>query len=890
MSTKEHKSEAVSEHSINVTAMLLRRKWLIVAAGLVGLMLGAAYFLLLPPKYESRAEVLLMRSDAGAMTMGGNEGGDSTVTEQLLATHMKLIHSRRMIEAALHYAELEPVLLGKLESAIEESANDEVGDEGSASEELASEESGDEEADNGKDDNGEDVVDVALDVTGLADVSSTEIQETAAVNDPAETVAVDQMEGIEADQAEEQLVADEQEPYAELVMEGLRLSKEEGLGIHQSVEKILTMDKLSGEFREEATLLTDKSFEERLDYVRENLQVSAGGDGRARDANVMTIAFRHTDPVEAQKITAAILKVYEKFVKEKFQGINSEAANLIVRAREQIELDIEEGEKEYRDFITASPIMAAGESSTNVYQTRYEELAAELSVLALQRDEKVARLKMVESGMERLERENAHDLEKLALIDESNAERMGILVSVERGQAETASFQALQPERAAGATTEYTSLLQMRAKLEQLRTDYGAQHPEVQALQSQINEMQSFIASRAPMLTIGEEYAALTPDDVMHAYVSMLKNDLDAIEQRRLDINKEMTLAEEEAKKLMDFELQEEALVRERSRREELYSSVVERLRDINMQKDATSLIQEVIEEPQVGEQVDPNALMALAITALSSLMLATCMVLVAELNDRSIHDPRDLENIFDSKIIGHLPVLEHDQDVRRTMRKTKKAFGVLDGTLITHHLPKNRMSEVFRALRTQILFAAGTERKVLGITSAARGDGKSTVVANLAISLAQSGRDVLLVDCDLRRPRQHELFGLNNDKGLADVLKDGTDWSDVATANVVKGLTLIPSGGIPESPAELLESPAFENFLESVREKFSYVILDCPPVLPVSDPTIIAPNTDGMLLVVRIDKESKPQALRVQKQLDGVGGGRHPQPAAANGCRPARG
>ncbi len=116
-------------------------------------------------------------------------------------------------------------------------------------------------------------------------------------------------------------------------------------------------------------------------YVRENLEVSAGGDARARDANVVNVAFRHFDPEEARIVTQAVVDQYKAFVKEKFQNVDSEAAKLISDARSALETEIKQSEDNYKDFLRKSPMMAAGETSTNVYQMRYEELAAELSIL-----------------------------------------------------------------------------------------------------------------------------------------------------------------------------------------------------------------------------------------------------------------------------------------------------------------------------------------------------------------------------------------------------------------------------------------------------------------------------------------------------------------------------
>src|SRR5207253_991450 len=143
--------------------------------------------------------------------------------------------------------------------------------------------------------------------------------------------------------------------------------------------------------------------------------------------------------------------------------------------------------------------------------------------------------------------------------------------------------------------------------------------------------------------------------------------------------------------------------------------------------------------------------------------------------------------------------------------RKAAAGEPVPDPLLCAHYRPKSIDAESYRALRTALYFSTqGGGHKVVQVTSPNKGDGKSLLAANLAVSIAQSGKRVVLIDADCRRPRQHKLFALSAQAGLAAVIADGVDPRDVIRATAVPGLCLLPCGPIPPNPAELLTSPRF--------------------------------------------------------------------------------
>jgi capsular exopolysaccharide synthesis family protein len=146
-----------------------------------------------------------------------------------------------------------------------------------------------------------------------------------------------------------------------------------------------------------------------------------------------------------------------------------------------------------------------------------------------------------------------------------------------------------------------------------------------------------------------------------------------------------------------------------------------------------------------------------------------------------------------------------------------------------------------------------GEGHKVIQVTSPNSGDGKSTLAANVAVSIAQSGKKTLLIDADLRKPRQHKIFNVPAPAGLAAIIADQAEVADVIQQTAVRDLWVLPCGPRPPDPAELLTSPRFPELLDLLRERYEYVVLDSSPLLAVTDPSVVAPRVDGVLLTLRI-------------------------------------
>ena len=180
-----------------------------------------------------------------------------------------------------------------------------------------------------------------------------------------------------------------------------------------------------------------------------------------------------------------------------------------------------------------------------------------------------------------------------------------------------------------------------------------------------------------------------------------------------------------------------------------------------------------------------------------------------------------------------------------------------IDAALCYFHRPGSREAESYRNVRTTLFHSLPAGKCVIQLTSAEPGDGKSVTTANLAVAIAQSGKNVLLIDGDVRQPKVHKLFGVAQGLGLSDVLHGDIVMNTAIKQSRIPGLLLLTSGDCPANPAELLSAANLDGLLQSAKREFDVVIIDSPPVLAVSDPSIIAPSTDGVLLVVRMQKNN---------------------------------
>ncbi|MGV1034624.1 MAG: polysaccharide biosynthesis tyrosine autokinase [Microbacteriaceae bacterium] len=254
---------------------------------------------------------------------------------------------------------------------------------------------------------------------------------------------------------------------------------------------------------------------------------------------------------------------------------------------------------------------------------------------------------------------------------------------------------------------------------------------------------------------------------------------------------------------------------------------------------------------------ISPNIRMNAVLGLLLGMTAGIGVGVLRHLLDTRIHNQRNLEEITTLPVLGGI-----------TFDPTAKKQ-----PLIVHTDPHSIRAEAFRALRTNLQFI-DTDRTSNGfvITSTVSSEGKSTTAANLAIALAEAGRTVLLVEADLRRPKVAEYMGLEGAAGLTDVLIGRVSPNDVIQKWGKGNLYVLPAGKIPPNPSELLGSTATDRLIKSLNNSFDIVLYDCPPLLPVTDASVLARKVGGLVLVVRIGQAHKAHVHSVLSNLSAVG------------------
>jgi capsular exopolysaccharide synthesis family protein len=441
------------------------------------------------------------------------------------------------------------------------------------------------------------------------------------------------------------------------------------------------------------------------------------------------------------------------------------------------------------------------------------------------------------------------------------------------GKADSQIYQATQPERLEAARGEYEGLLKMKTRLNSLISEFGVGHPEVSMLMKEIETTEQFFKARSPRLQVSNEQETLTPKSLIEGYVSILRHDLASLDDREKVLIERSKEVEIEAKHLVQFELQGESLRLSVDRQKALFDATVDRLREINLAKDFGGFINELVMEPEVGEEVWPKKSVCGLVGTFGGGLMGLMFGFLFELRNRTLRTLKDIETASGVPNVAMVPKFEQHKD-----RKARKAIAARKSRVApivtTYHFPDCKESELLRGLRTALFFKLSAEgAKVVALTSPSPGDGKSTVTSNLAASIAQAGKSVLLIDADMRRPTQSRLFGETNQRGLADVLSRRASLFESVVHTECPRLDLLTAGAPPSNPAELLASPEFNALVEQARNEYDVVLIDCPPVLAVTDACIVATHADSIMLVVKLNPNSRAELKRSMELLTEVKG-----------------
>jgi succinoglycan biosynthesis transport protein ExoP len=276
-----------------------------------------------------------------------------------------------------------------------------------------------------------------------------------------------------------------------------------------------------------------------------------------------------------------------------------------------------------------------------------------------------------------------------------------------------------------------------------------------------------------------------------------------------------------------------------------------------------------------------PNRRLDVGVGLLVGLFLGVVLGLVRDRSDGRLRGRADLAERLERPVLATIPPLSRRVRTGRLRWKRRHR-----DSLVTLEQPNSPAAESYRTLRARMARLAGQlDINSVMVVSAGVGEGKSTTAANLAVVLSETGKDVLLVSADLRRPRVHQFFGLQNTTGLADLLTDpgpagkrrgaAADARQMASElwSVAPHLWVLLSGPLPPHPSALMDSDAMRQFLKEQRDLFDFIVLDCPPALVVADALALAPLTDAVVVVADARQSDRDAVGRLREELEQVGG-----------------
>lgn len=277
---------------------------------------------------------------------------------------------------------------------------------------------------------------------------------------------------------------------------------------------------------------------------------------------------------------------------------------------------------------------------------------------------------------------------------------------------------------------------------------------------------------------------------------------------------------------------------------------------------------------------IKPKKKMNIILGIIMGLGLGIGVTFVLEYFDNSVRSIEDIEK-SGIPIIGSIPIIKVEEATKRLRKNDKHTSEkrlntheakTIAGRLITRFAPKSPISEAYRSLRTNIQYAkADTKLKTIVVTSPGPQEGKSTTVANLAITIAQMGSKTLLVDTDLRRPVLHSIFNLSRAKGISNYLVGKIELGDAIFETDMDNLYLMPCGTLPPNPSELLGSKAMKECINELKNRFDIILFDSPPIIAVTDAAILSSEVDGVILVVKAGKTDRNAVIKSYEILRNI-------------------
>ena len=537
-------------------------------------------------------------------------------------------------------------------------------------------------------------------------------------------------------------------------------------------------------------------------------------------SQVVKVVVWDYDRALAAQLANAVVDQYRAYTHEQSSGHSIGAVDWLAAQETDLEVEVEQAETALYDFRTRHQLLTTPLTDRlDTVTQRVEQLGRELT----------------EAEVHRIELES---------------EWVAVQELTASGELESASRIGNDP-LVRGLKSD---LVEQEQKLAEMSARRGEAHKEVRSLQAEVDYTRERLTIEA------------------HRIVAGLRTDLAEARTKERLLHGRLDDQTARAVEVSRLEVEYGALQREVDNSRDLYEMLLERHKTIELagKLDTSNIaVHESARAPK--QQARPRLPLNLAFGMILGLFLGLGGAMGLDRLDHTVRDEQELEDRLGLTVVGEIPSVDTEK-LRPLDGEPPLLAGQAPVDLFVRRRTNSQYAEAFRGLRTNLLFAApaGKLRSIV-VTSPGVREGKTSVATNLALTLADAGKRVMVVDTDLRRPRVHKVFGLPNDRGLTEVLAGAATLTDVVHA-AEDNLHVLRCGPITPKPSEMLASHAFAGLVAELEKRYDVVIFDSPPAAVVSDASILSQWADGVLLVVRMEKTPISWVTRAQRQLDAVG------------------